>query len=347
MPLRAAAETAPVSLELVNCSRLDEASVRRIFAADLGTRIANEPNPHITDVNIRCQGARVIVEVRDPLSRKTVQRSFDSTSFGDRGEARLVAIAASELVMASWAELAANPAPEVEPEGPTPPAQTLETARAVVRAHRGPVKNLDSATPSAREAPPSAGPPGSPENTPQSGTDGDASSPYIPAERKRPPAPPDPSRVGTPVLRIMAIGSMRAFFNGSGELWGGGARIGEERFTVASWAVDALVESGTLASTKVTSATIGGLLHAFYAVEPLTLRAGVGLRAGLVTSENGSYLGTLGWPLATTSVSLFAHHLVFDLSGELGHGVLPLSSGAEPSVRGFWGSAQLGVGLWL
>lgn len=329
-----------MSLKLESCSRLDEAAVRRIFAADLGTPIASEPNSNVTDVTIRCEGARVIVRVRDPLSRKVLERSFDSTSFGDRGEARLVAIAASELVMASWAELAANPAPEVEPEGPAPAAQTIETARAVVRKHR-PVENLDSPagttsnTIAASQSPENPAPPSDPET------------PYVPAERKRPPAPPDKSRVGTPVLRIVAIGSMRAFFNGSGELWGGGARIGEERFRIASWAVDALVESGTLGSSKVTTATVGGLLQTFFDFRPITLRAGVGLRAGLVTGDDGAYFGTFGWPLATTSVSLFAGHLVFDMGGELGYGILPLSGRAEPSVRGFWGSAQLGAGLWL
>jgi hypothetical protein len=340
VPRRASAETAPVSLKLESCSRLDEASVRRIFAADLGTPIASEPNSNVTDVTIRCEGARVIVRVRDPLSRKVLERAFDSTSFGDRGEARLVAIAASELVMASWAELAANPAPEVEPEGPAPAAQTIETARAVVRKHR-PVQNLDtpsataSNTVAALQSPENPAPPS------------DSEAPDVPAERKRPPKAQDPSRVSKPVLRIMAIGSMRAFFNGSGELWGGGARVGEERFRIASWAVDALVESGTLDSSKVTTATVGGLLQMFFDLRPVTLRAGVGLRAGLVNGEDGTYFGSFGWPLATSSASLFAGHLVLDVSGEVGYGVLPLSGNAEPSIRGFWGSAQLGAGLSL
>lgn len=341
-----------MSLDLSECERLDEASVRRIFAADLGTRVATEPNPYITEVNIGCEGKRVIVRVRDPLSRKTVRRSFDSTSFGDRGEARLVAIAASELVMASWAELAANPAPEVEPEGPAPTAQTVETARAAVRAHRSPSKAAASS--SARPVQTLDGPAGAPSTTDSESAkaaadaslEPDAVITAVPSELGRSPHQrKDPRRVDAPVLRIVALASARAFLNGSGQLYGGGARVGEERFTVASWAVDALIESGTLESSKVTSTTIGGMLQMFLQHEPLTWRAGVGLRAGLLSSDDGTYLGSFGWPLATTSLSLFTRQFVFDLGAELGYGILPLSGAASPSVRGIWASAQAGIGV--
>jgi len=346
----AAAEAPPVSLDLHECPRLDEASVRRIFAADLGTHALSEPNPYITEVNIGCEGKRVVVRVRDPLSRKTVKRSFDSTSFGDRGEARLVAIAASELVMASWGELAANPAPAVEPEGPAPAPQALETARAAVRAHRAapttaapPVHNLDGPA----GAPPSTANAENAQLAAEGSLEPDAVITAVPSELKRQRRQKDPHRVDAPTLRIVALGSYRAFFNGAGSLWGGGARVGEERFTIASWSLDALVESGTLSSVKVTSTTLGAMLQAFLQHRPFTWRAGVGLRAGLLSTDDGTYLGSFGWPLATTSISIFANHLVFDISAELGYGILPLSGAADPSVRGLWMSAQAGMGLAL
>jgi hypothetical protein len=336
-----------VSLALTNCARLDETSVRRIFAADLGTRVATEANPYITEVQITCEGARVIVRVRDPLSRKHVKRSFDSTSFGDRGEARLIAIAASELVMASWAELAAIPAPAVEPEGPAPTAQTIETARAAVRAHRAPPRNLDSTA-----LPPVAG---SAANQPKSAAPSDAAGApereedpalgFAP-ERTTPARRNDRDRLDEPVLRIVALASMRTFFGGAGELWGGGARIGEERFKIASWAIDALVESGTLDGTEVTSTTVGGHLQTFVSHRVLTWRLGVGLRAGLLASQGGPYVGTFGWPLATTSLSIFfVKGLTLDLGGEFGYGILPVSGSARPAVRGWWASGQFGAGL--
>lgn len=346
-PVRA--EAPPVSLDLGDCERLDEAAVRRIFAADLGTSVATEANPYITEVTISCDGARVIVRVRDPLSRKTLRRAFDSTSFGDRGEARLVAIAASELVMASWAELAANPAPEVEPEGPAPTRQTIETARAAVRAHRGPVKNLDSgditvakleaAEPTEKLQPLlPENPAGGPRSAAAAPTEGAAE-----RRRQREAEEADPT-----VLRVVGLASMRSFFGGDGTLVGGGARVGQELPPLTSWAIDALVESGELHGTRVTSATVGGLLQAYLRYQRLiTWRAGFGLRAGLLGSEGGPYVGAFGWPLATTSVSLVLNRFAFDVSGEVGYGILPMSGGARPAVRGWWAGGQVGIGLTL
>jgi hypothetical protein len=169
----------------------------------------------------------------------------------------------------------------------------------------------------------------------------------IPSELHRQTKAKDPERVDAPVLRIVALGSVRGFFNGAGVLAGGGARVGEERFKIASWAIDMLVESGELESIRVTNTTVGGFLQTFLEHRPVTWRAGVGLRAGLLSSDEGTYLGSIGWPLATTSLSFFAGGFVFDLGGELGYGILPLSGTPSPSVRGVWGSAQAGIGFAL
>ncbi|MGC4092848.1 MAG: hypothetical protein QM756_34185 [Polyangiaceae bacterium] len=92
-----------------------------------------------TWVVVQCNGSKVVVEVHDPLSRKIVQRRFDFGPAASRARGRLVALAAAELVLASWAELAVLPAPRVEPEGPPPSPVQRELARKHVEAipHRG------------------------------------------------------------------------------------------------------------------------------------------------------------------------------------------------------------------
>lgn len=116
-------------LELQHCDDLDETEVRRITAAELGAAAANERGPGVTEVTVSCEGARVIILVRNPLTMKGVQRSFDIRLSDPRSRSRLVAIASTELVLASWSELETNPKPHVEPEG----AQSHEPAVKVAR----------------------------------------------------------------------------------------------------------------------------------------------------------------------------------------------------------------------
>jgi hypothetical protein len=314
----ASAEPPPVSLALERCPHLSTAEVERIFSAELGSPATIPGDPNVTEVTIVCEDERVLVRVKDPLSRKTVQRSFDTKTFDKKATPRLVALAASELVLASWAELYSNPTPSVQPVGPAPSQKEASAVRKALRERS-----------------------------------------FFAGEPEGPTARPDPEEAENRVLRLVALASVRTFpgeptapSGESGTLWGGGARIGEERFRLVAWSLDTLIERGTViahsgervTASRVTSFTIGGALLAYYTFRNMfTTRLGVGLRAGVIAGDSSS-VAPWGWPLGTTSLTLRGERILLELSGEGGYVSFPASGG---EVSGFWLSGQLGIGVVL
>jgi hypothetical protein len=253
----------------------------------------------------------VNVRVKDPLSRKIVQRSFDTATFDKKATPRLIALAASELVLASWAELYANPTPTVEPAGPKPSPEEASAARKALR---------ELSFFGDEPEPPS-----------------DALGADEPEER---------------VLRLVGLASVRGFPDDGSALVGGGLRIGEERFRLVAWSLDTLIERGTVVAhagsqsveKKATSATIGGALLAYYSYKQMiTVRLGVGLRAGAVFADE-PIVAPWGWPLGVTALTIRSASFVMDLSGEGGYVAFPASGG---EVSGFWLSGQIGFGMVL
>ena len=307
----ALAETPPVNVTLEACPHLDPTEVERIFSAELGSATPGVSDPTVTEVTITCEGARVIIRVKDPLSRKIVQRSFDTSTFDPKATPRLIALAASELVLASWAELYSNPQPTVEPEGPKP---TPDEATAVRKALR--------------------------ELT------------YLREDPEAPTAEPDPNDAEERVLRVLGLASVRTFPKDKSFLAGGGLRLGEERFRLVGWSLDTLLETGKLVArsgertteSKATSFTIGGALLAYYSYKQIvTVRLGVGLRAGAVFTDKPR-VAPWGWPLGVSVITLRAKSFVMDFSGEGGYVAFPASGG---EVSGFWLSGQFGMGMVL
>lgn len=323
-PRAARAQEAPfVMLELEQCDGLQEKEVRRVFAAELGTRAADAPGKDVTQVTVSCQGTHVRVVVVDPLTQKTVQRSFDIALTDPHGPSRLVAVAAMELVVASWTELDVNPRPKVSPAGPPADTAAALAARQLARE-----RNV----------------------------------PYEPTARRWYDA-------DTPVarhLRLMAVGSFRKFFNDEydGFLAGGGIRVGEERFRFLGWAADALIEQGEVKIPRpqhydITTVTTGAWLMLTKTAGFATLRAGAGLRAGLVSStpklpaenaqagRSSSTVAPWGWPLGVLSFTFAAgRYVVLDLAGEVGYAVIPVEGGGG-TLTGPWFSGQFGLGFVL
>jgi hypothetical protein len=247
----------------------------------------------------------VIVRVRDPLSRKAIQRSFDIALSDPKARSRLVALASSELILASWAELRVNPRLKVVPEGPEPNPKMVQAARETLDTfdwRPKPQHWYDAETPKDR------------------------------------------------LVRLTFLGAFRSFFDGTGHLWGGGVRVGEERFKAVSWAVDCLVETGDLKTPggvyRVDTGTLGAGLFVFKRWGFFTAHLGAGLRLAAVSSTPGSTtLAPWGWPLAASAMTFrLGEGVVAELSGEIGYAVLPVPGASDPSVRGWWFSAQAGVG---
>lgn len=338
-PRRALGAAAPVHLEVEGCPTLDARSVQRIFSADLGTTTAAEGGPDVTEVTISCERERVTIRVRDPISRKTLKRSFDPKSFGTQAESRVIAIAASELVLASWAELSSNPTPQVPPEGPAPSPDAVETARSVVRARTAPAPRATAH--GDRPAPKPSHPVAEP---------GDNEQPEVVAWTNAGEPPSGARRRNEPLVlvadRMTGVVSFRSFLTGAGTLWGGGVRFGRERSGVVSWAADALIESGVLHEYKsTTSTTVGGWLCFYANLSVFTFRGGGGLRAGVLTADTGPRPAIWGWPMLVASQSLRIESLIIDLGAEAGYVNLLVTGKSE--LRGIWASGQLGIGIAL
>jgi len=334
-PAFAAEPALVIRLRLESCLGVDAAEVERVLAAELGAHLGASGAEVVTEVTARCSGARLVLEVSDPISRKTLRRSFEWSSALGPGRSRLVGIAASELVLASWAELELNPTPKVEPEGqPASPAAAL--------AARDRLRRRVPPAPVARELGPST-------------VDVEPSGEVItPGERWFQARKPEDRR-----LRTLGLVSMRRFLNRDGTLWGGGVRVGQEPLVATSWAADTIYETGSIQdrsgrSFDIDTWTLGAQLLLAGQLDPVTLRAGIGLRAGIVFSAlNGedsfrdSAVAPWGWPFLALSATLTARRFVLDLTGEGGYVALPVSQSTATATvfRGVWVSAQVGVGI--
>ena len=316
----AIAESAPrIQLDITRCPHLSERNVKRILRAELAAEVVARSDADVTSVGIHCEGTAVKMLIRDPVSRKRVQRNIDLLEASPTSRDRLVALAASELVIASWSELEINPTLEVEPAEPPPPPGSREAARTVVRDR-------------------------------------------MPREAE--PRPSTSVRGSALDSRLLALGSVRGFWDYPGALYGGGVRFGREHFGVVSWAVDGLVEQGRVrrpeGSYHISTTTLGGTVAFYSRWRALTARAGAGLRVGTSTCESrvagatgsASTVAPWGWPLGFVSTSLgLGAGLLLELDVEGGYVVLPISSGTtqmtDGAFRGAWLSAQLGLGFGL
>lgn len=340
----ASANGPPLLLGVMGCGELDEREIRRLVAAELGAIPVDQRGPGVTLVTVSCGGLSVRMRVDDPLSHKTVERSFDTSPLDRRARARWIALAASELVLSSWIELEANPTPQVRPQGPEAPAPLRRAARDAVR-RRAPPAGVARA------------------NTRPTGA-------LVPAVEPVPdftPAGAAPIPVvasSEPTFRAMLVASTRHFLDGSAELWGGGMRLSGERFSYLSWSFDFLFEGGSayahLRDYSLRSGTVGGGLMLYQAAGPVTFRLGGGLRVGVIAAlgedrdeldmvpyDGGreSAVAPWGWPLAIGSIVVGAGPAAVELAMEGGYAVLPVGGSDGGSVRGGWLSAQLGVGI--
>jgi hypothetical protein len=319
---------------LRECGELRESEVERIISAELGSSATEDEPQEPTWIVATCDNTRVLVEVGDTISRKTLRRSFDLGRAPAQARSRLVAIAASELVLASWAELAIRPRLRVEPEGPPPSAE--RAARARERATRvspappvGPEPGLEPATVAEERDEPLL---------------------LAPRQRWLDELPPDRRR-----FRLTGMATVRAFLSQDATLWGAGARIGEERLVLTSWALDAMFERGTVSGFEVQSWSVGGMLYLYGRARFLTGRIGAGLRVGLSASTAAAgkssppptrVLIPWGWPMLAAGVSIGRELVALELSAESGYVSFPVSSGANGlSVGGLWVGVQLGLSI--
>lgn len=130
------AESPRVALEMdASCTHSatgDEEVVRKLLAIELGAAL-DAPSPTVTTAHVRCEESIARLSVDDPITRKSVGRSVDLSGYPESAKARALAIAAAELISASWAEASLNPSPQVPPVGPAPKPEARRAVAERVR----------------------------------------------------------------------------------------------------------------------------------------------------------------------------------------------------------------------
>lgn len=117
-------EPPSVAIDVVGCDQPLAREVRRIAAVELRARLmeptaGDSTGGPITRVTATCGRGDARLEVSDPTTGKSLQRTVALTETAPNDRARLLALAVAELVAASWSELETNPRPKA------PPATTL------------------------------------------------------------------------------------------------------------------------------------------------------------------------------------------------------------------------------
>jgi len=127
---------APVSVDLANCPDVEAPEVERILGVELGAPLAPKDSKGSTLVVVQCREATASLAVDDPITKKTLQRTLDLSSFPANARSRFLAIAIAEFVSTSWTELESNPQPSVPTAGPPAPPAARKAARKIIRERR-------------------------------------------------------------------------------------------------------------------------------------------------------------------------------------------------------------------
>jgi hypothetical protein len=110
--------------------------VKRIAAIELhATIVEGAAAPRAVQISVVCAGDDTAeLRVVDSLTSKSLTRTVSVADTSVAARPRLLALAVTELVGASWAELASNPEPRVPPTPPrAPPAMRAGAALAIAR----------------------------------------------------------------------------------------------------------------------------------------------------------------------------------------------------------------------
>jgi hypothetical protein len=312
----------PVNLEIVHCDTLDEQEVARIFAAELGASLHAGHLPQITRVAVECARHRAVLRVKDPVTRKGVSRAVALDKDAPETHARLVAIAATELVLASWAELEFNPEPRVPPAGEEPPPEVSEAARRTVAVHQAEAQGKRTGR-----------------------------------RRRRDEPPPTELRFLVLGSSRVFFAHRAAFFGGGLRA---AAELSDTVSWWVDLVSEGGTATFELKEYDVWLGSAGAGLMFFRRWGATTVRLGGGLRAGAtggssLDAGSGSdpearrvskgQAAMLGWPLAMGSLSSkLGRAVVVELTAESSYMWAPTE---QPALTGIWLAGQAGIGISL
>jgi hypothetical protein len=134
---RAQQEHPPIVLVLDPCAGVDAQEVRRLVPIEMGAPLVSDAGDprETTRVSLGCDPSAphvVRLEVHNPTTGKTLARVLALGDVPRPDQSRLVAIAAVELVAASWSALGHSPEEVPPPPPPRPPAPPTPVVTVVV-----------------------------------------------------------------------------------------------------------------------------------------------------------------------------------------------------------------------
>ena len=119
------AQSLYVATQVDPCVPMDHERFEHLLNIELGTEPAAETSPRAATLTLSCSESLITVSVEDAITRKVVTRQVDLSAVDPSARARLMALTASELVLASWMEVRMEPREVIPPAGP-PPAPELK-----------------------------------------------------------------------------------------------------------------------------------------------------------------------------------------------------------------------------
>jgi hypothetical protein len=97
---------APLRLEFERCADIDPATVGRVVAIELDAALADErQSDAVTTAKAECSDGRVSLTIDDPVTGKSSTRTVELLGQPQGLRSRLLGLAISEAVLASWIEL--------------------------------------------------------------------------------------------------------------------------------------------------------------------------------------------------------------------------------------------------
>ncbi len=317
-----------VSLHVATCVPVNAREVRSVFSIELRTSMpaaSLRDVPGASRIDVSCQGRLVVLRVRDAVTGKTLSRRIDVSRTPRRGRDRLVALAAMELLVASWVELETTGGTRLPGVDASASAQTRRSARAVAsrhlsRAPRTPWRDTVVAFGAI------------------SGEDyGLASGGGVRWTR-------DYLRSGSDRLR-----------GGGDRLRGGGDRGRGFSFDVL---FDTARVTVPLGAVRVRTMQLSGAAHGYRTWQSVRWRGAAGARLGVITmsgiasdpatTDADTVLGLSFGPLLRAGAERSLGPVVASVSAEVGYHLLDVGGLVnrvrEVSVQGPWLTLQLGVG---
>lgn len=126
---------APLRLQLDRCPDVDQATVSRVVTLELEAALADGTTEgSVTTAHAECGDARVLLTIDDPVTGKSTTRTLDLDGQPRGLRSRLLGLAISEAVLASWVELQLME-PPLAPPGASAGTATRREAADIAERH--------------------------------------------------------------------------------------------------------------------------------------------------------------------------------------------------------------------